>query len=75
MKSGKISSIDVDARGLKCPLPVLRLRKIALTLPVGSIIDMRADDPAAESDVPAFAAEMGWSAVSTGVLTWRIVTA
>jgi tRNA 2-thiouridine synthesizing protein A len=50
--------IHVDARGLRCPLPVLRLRKLAQ----GSAgrIELLTDDPAAEADVPAFAAEMGW---------------
>lgn len=55
--------IPVDARGLRCPLPVLRLRKMA----DGRMgrIELLTDDPAAEADVPAFAGEKGWKIVSS----------
>jgi tRNA 2-thiouridine synthesizing protein A len=59
----------VDARGLKCPLPVLKLRREARP---GMVIDLIADDPAAAADVPAFAREMGWTAEAVGALRWRI---
>ncbi len=59
----------VDARGLRCPLPVLRLRREATP---GAVIDLVADDPAAAADVPAFVREMGWEMVETGPLSWRI---
>lgn len=64
--------VRIDARGLRCPLPVLRLRKIALQYPPGTALLLTADDPAAERDVPAFAAEMGWSCeIDDG--GWRVV--
>ena len=50
--------IHVDARGLRCPLPVLRLRKMAEGRT--GRIELLTDDPAAEADVPAFARERGW---------------
>lgn len=53
--------IQVDARGLKCPLPVLRLRKVAEGR--SGRIELLTDDPAAEADVPAFARERGWQVV------------
>lgn len=49
----------VDARGLLCPLPVLRLRKRLIALQNGSIVKLLADDPAAFVDVPHFCAEAG----------------
>lgn len=52
--------IRVDARGLRCPLPVLRLRKAAQGL-AGGLVELTADDPAADADVPAFVHEMGWT--------------
>ncbi|MCV2892199.1 sulfurtransferase TusA family protein [Lentibacter sp. XHP0401] len=55
----------VDARGLLCPLPVLRLRKRMQALSSGSEITLIADDPAAVIDVPHFCAEAGHSLVST----------
>lgn len=50
--------IRIDARGLRCPLPVLRLRK--LTEGRAGRVELMTDDPAAEADVPAFAREQGW---------------
>ncbi|GLK64980.1 sulfurtransferase TusA family protein [Paracoccus kondratievae] len=49
----------IDARGLLCPLPVLRLRKRLLDLPQGSRVMLLATDPAAVIDVPHFCAEAG----------------
>jgi Predicted redox protein, regulator of disulfide bond formation len=49
----------VDARGLLCPLPVLKARKRLAALPVGARLRLLADDPAAVVDVPHFCAEQG----------------
>ncbi|MEM8776465.1 MAG: sulfurtransferase TusA family protein [Pseudomonadota bacterium] len=49
----------IDALGLLCPLPVLKLRKRIKTLKNGDIISLKADDPAAVVDVPHFCAEAG----------------
>jgi tRNA 2-thiouridine synthesizing protein A len=56
--------IRVDARGLRCPLPVLRLRKFAEGC--HGRIELLTDDPAAEADVPAFARERGWRVIERG---------
>ncbi|MCX7559632.1 sulfurtransferase TusA family protein [Sulfitobacter sp. F26204] len=50
---------DLDATGLLCPLPVLKLRKRLKNLQPGEHVIMRADDPAAIVDVPHFCAETG----------------
>ena len=49
----------IDARGLNCPLPVLRLRKALLTAAPGAAIELLATDRAALKDVPAFCAAHG----------------
>ena len=49
----------IDATGLLCPLPVLRLRKRLSSLTCGQVIEMRANDPAAIVDVPHFCAQAG----------------
>ena len=46
--------ILVDARGLNCPLPVLKLRKILKGLPPGAEVELLATERAALRDVPAF---------------------
>jgi tRNA 2-thiouridine synthesizing protein A len=49
--------IEIDATGLLCPLPVLKLRKRMTNLNSGSIIKILADDPAAIIDIPHFCNE------------------
>ena len=44
----------IDARGLNCPLPVLKLRKILKALPPGTEVALLATDRTALRDVPAF---------------------
>ena len=50
---------DLDAVGLLCPLPVLKLRKRLKPLAEGDCLRLIADDPAAIVDVPHFCAETG----------------
>jgi tRNA 2-thiouridine synthesizing protein A len=49
----------VDARGLLCPLPVLKLRKKLQSVPSGTLLQLLATDPAAVVDVPHFCVESG----------------
>lgn len=49
----------LDAIGLLCPLPVLKLRKRLKSMPAGATLWLLADDPAAVIDVPHFCAEAG----------------
>jgi len=49
----------LDARGLKCPLPVLKARKSLRSLAPGEVLAVLADDPAAFIDFPHFCAEQG----------------
>lgn len=49
----------LDARGLLCPLPVLKLRKRLKSLAVGEVLELWADDPAAAIDVRHFCTEAG----------------
>lgn len=54
----------IDARGLLCPLPVLKLRKRLKSVEVGEVVELWADDPAAVIDVPHFCTEAGHDLVS-----------
>ena len=49
----------VDARGTRCPVPVIRLARAARDLPPGATVVLLADDVAAWSDVPAWARMKG----------------
>ena len=48
-----------DARGLICPLPVLKVRKLLSTRAPGDILEVETDDPVARIDLPHFCAEAG----------------
>jgi tRNA 2-thiouridine synthesizing protein A len=49
-----VNRIEVDARGLRCPLPVIRLAAAARDAPAGTLITVLTSDPAARHDVPAW---------------------
>jgi tRNA 2-thiouridine synthesizing protein A len=44
----------LDCLGQRCPLPVIALARRLPTLPVGGVIRVLADDPAAANDIPAW---------------------
>lgn len=74
------SAIHVfDARGMKCPLPVLRARKLMKALPAGAVLEVRATDPGAPGDFRHFCETTGHRLVesteSDGVFIIRIEAA
>lgn len=50
---------EIDARGLMCPLPVLRTAKVLRALHPGARLQVLADDPIAVIDIPNFCREAG----------------
>lgn len=44
----------VDARGLRCPLPVIHLARRAVDARPGALLEVWATDPAAATDIPAW---------------------
>ena len=53
------AEILVDARGHRCPVPTLKLRRASENAPAGAVLRLMADDPMARIDVPHFAAQAG----------------
>ncbi|MGH3245466.1 MAG: sulfurtransferase TusA family protein [Trebonia sp.] len=51
---GTAPLITIDALGRKCPIPIILLAQQIGDVPVGSVIAVLADDPAAYSDIPAW---------------------
>jgi tRNA 2-thiouridine synthesizing protein A len=49
----------LDARGLKCPLPVLKARKALREVPVGEVLTVLATDPGAPADFAHFCETTG----------------
>ena len=46
--------LRLDERGRACPAPIIALGRAAKNLPAGGLIELLADDPAANTDVPAW---------------------
>ncbi|ATE63421.1 sulfurtransferase TusA family protein [Rhizorhabdus dicambivorans] len=57
--------VRVDARGMRCPWPVLRLARAMRELGGGPVLIL-ADDPIAPGEIAALAAAQGWDVVAAG---------
>jgi tRNA 2-thiouridine synthesizing protein A len=44
----------LDCRGQRCPQPVIALARRLPLIPVGTVVRVLADDPAAANDIPAW---------------------
>ena len=49
----------LDAKGLNCPLPILKAKKALTAMPVGATLDIQATDPGAVKDFEAFCRATG----------------
>jgi tRNA 2-thiouridine synthesizing protein A len=64
MRSGMSQpEITIDARGHRCPVPTLRLRRALEDAAPGARVRLLADDPMARIDVPHFATAAGMEIV------------
>jgi tRNA 2-thiouridine synthesizing protein A len=50
---------ELDARGLNCPLPILRTKKALSTLASGQVLKVISTDPGSVKDMQAFAKQTG----------------
>jgi tRNA 2-thiouridine synthesizing protein A len=50
---------DLDARGLNCPLPILRTKKTLNEMASGEVLRVIATDPGSVKDFAAFAKQTG----------------
>jgi tRNA 2-thiouridine synthesizing protein A len=57
---------EVDARGLNCPLPILRTKKALNDMGSGQTLRIFATDPASVRDFEAFARQTGNELVGHG---------
>jgi tRNA 2-thiouridine synthesizing protein A len=53
---GLTPTLTIDALGRKCPLPIIMLADQIRDIPLGAIVSVLADDPAAYTDVPSWCA-------------------
>ncbi|MCF8531716.1 MAG: sulfurtransferase TusA family protein [Reyranella sp.] len=60
-----MDSLEYDASGLLCPLPVLRANRKLRELSSGGLLTVRATDPAALQDFPAYCRQTGHELISS----------
>jgi tRNA 2-thiouridine synthesizing protein A len=52
-------NLEVDASGLNCPLPLLRLKKALMGMATGDVVKVIATDPAAHLDFGVYSDQSG----------------
>src|SRR5260370_16964254 len=53
---GLAPALTIDALGRKCPIPIIMLAEQIRDIPLGAIVSVLADDPAAYTHVPSWCA-------------------
>ena len=54
-----MADIMVDARGLQCPMPVIKVSQAVASAESGQTVEVVATDRGALTDIPAWARDMG----------------
>lgn len=54
----------LDTRGLNCPLPILRTRKVISNLAAGDVLQVTATDPGSLKDIESFCTQTGHELLS-----------
>jgi len=52
-------ALRLDARGMNCPLPILRTRKAINQLASGQVLEVTATDPGSVKDMASFCSQTG----------------
>jgi tRNA 2-thiouridine synthesizing protein A len=55
--------LEIDASGLNCPLPLLRLKKGLMEIESGEVVKIIATDPAAHLDIGVYTDQTGHSII------------
>ena len=56
LPSGLAPALTIDALGRKCPIPIIMLAEQIRDVPLGAVVAVLADDPAAYTDIPSWCA-------------------
>ncbi|MBZ0162179.1 MAG: sulfurtransferase TusA family protein [Notoacmeibacter sp.] len=54
-----MADVTLDAKGLNCPLPILRAKKALKDIPTGGTLEVLATDPGSAADFDAFCRTTG----------------
>jgi len=56
-----MADVQLDCKGLKCPMPIVKIAKSAKSLAPGQTMEIIADDPAFKADLEAWVKKMRFS--------------
>jgi TusA-related sulfurtransferase len=59
-----MADLTLDAKGLACPMPIVKLTKLAKDAAPGDMITVLADDPGFEPDIAAWVEARGHELVA-----------
>ena len=54
-----MTDLTLDAKGMNCPLPILKAKKALVNVPSGGILEVLATDPGSVADFEAFCRATG----------------
>lgn len=57
--------VELDCKGMYCPMPIVKLKKTTKTMESGQVIKMVSTDPGSTRDVPAWAKKTGAEVLET----------
>jgi tRNA 2-thiouridine synthesizing protein A len=60
-----MADVVLDAKGLNCPLPILKAKKAMANVPLGGSLEILATDPGAVKDFESFCRQTGQQLVSS----------
>lgn len=70
------ANLQLDAKGLSCPMPIVKTKKAIDTLNSGEVLELQVTDKGALADIPAWAKAGGHTILNksedAGVITFFI---
>jgi len=54
-----MTDLTLDAKGMNCPLPILKAKKALINVPSGGVLEVLATDPGSVADFEAFCRATG----------------
>ena len=59
------TDLVVDAKGLSCPMPIVKTKKAIMTLEAGQVLEVQATDKGSKADIQAWAKSSGHQYIGT----------
>lgn len=61
-----MADVTLDAKGLNCPLPILKAKKAMKDVPSGGVLEVLSTDPGSVADFASFCKTTGHELVESG---------